>query len=232
MAAECTPPNGRACRSRVTWRMAGEAALVSGSRIGVRRDHAWAESGTIICMDPAMAPEGATVLETERLLLRRWAVADAVVQRQLWAERDPRVPAHRRISVDGSPSLEDLEDRIRDEYVQPRLGLLAAVRKDSREVIGYCGLIANAHGQDDEPELAYEFLRRDWSRGLATEAASAVLEWAESLGYTRLWATIRDWNTASRHVVSKLGFIVTSRIEPNAEHGDSLFYRKDLEPGR
>ena len=123
-------------------------------------------------------------------------------------------------------------DRIRDEYVQPRLGLLAAVRKDSREIISYCGLIANAHGQDHEPELAYEFLRREWGRGLATEAASAVLQWAESLGYTRLWATIRDWNTASRQVASKLGFVVTSRIEPNAEHSDSLLYRKDLEPGR
>ncbi|WP_196830887.1 GNAT family N-acetyltransferase [Frigoribacterium sp. CG_9.8] len=130
------------------------------------------------------------------------------------------------------PSLEDLEDRIRDEYVQPCLGLLAAVRKDSREVIGCCGLIANAHGQEDEPELAYEFLRREWGHGLATETASAVLEWAESSGYTRLWATIRDWNTASQQVVSKLGFVVTSRIEPNAGHGDSLSYRKDLEPGR
>ena len=175
-----------------------------------------------------MVPEGETVLETQRLLLRRWLVSDAAVQRRLWEERDPRVPPQRRISVDGHPTVEDLEDWIRGDDPEARLGLLVAVRKDSREVIGYCGLIANTHGQDDEPELAYELLRKEWGRGLATEAASAAVDWAESLGYTRLWATVRDWNTASRRVMSKLRFDETSRREPDAEHGDSIFYRKDL----
>lgn len=177
-------------------------------------------------------PDGETVLETERLILRRRLVSDATVQHQLWAERDARVPAHRRISVDGHPTVADLEEGIRHDDAGGSLGLLAAVRKESGEVIGYCGLIANTHGQDDEPELAYEFRRREWGRGLATEAGSAVVDWAESLGYTRLWATVREWNTASLRVLSKLGFVETSRRETDAEHGDSLFYRKDLESGR
>lgn len=183
-------------------------------------------------MGRAIMPEGGAVVETERLLLRRWSVPDAAMLRELWQQRDPRVPPHRRISADGQPSRDDLEDWIRRDDPRAPLGLLVAVRKESGAVIGYCGLIANAHGQDDEPELAYEFLREAWGRGLATEAASAVIEWAETLGYTRLWATIRQWNTASERVVSKLGFVRTSRVEPDAEHGDSLFYRRDLEPGR
>jgi hypothetical protein len=32
--------------------------------------------------------------------------------------------------------------------------------------------------------------------------------------------------------MTKLGFTQTSRVEPDADHGDSLFYRKDLEPDR
>lgn len=184
--------------------------------------------GTIVHVGQAMVPEGETVLDTDRLLLRRWLVSDAAMQRRLWAERDPRVPPHRRMSVGGHPTLEDLEERIRHDDPKDCLRLLAAVHKESREVIGYCGLIANTHGQGDEPEIAYEFLREQWGRGLATEAAAAVVQWAESLGYTRLWATVRDWNTASRRVLSKLGFVETSRVEPDAEHGDSLFYRKDL----
>ena len=183
-------------------------------------------------MGREILPQGETVLETERLLLRRWSVSDAAVLRRLWEERDPRVPPHRRISADGRPSLDDLEEWIRQDDPGAFLGLLAAARKESGDVIGYCGLIANTHGQDDEPELAYELLREAWGRGLATEAASAVIEWAESLGYARLWATIRQWNTASERVVSKLGFVQTSRVERDAAHGDSLFYRKDLEPGR
>ena len=43
-------------------------------------------------------------IETERLLLRTWHVSEASVQRQLWAERDLRVPARRRIDADGRPT--------------------------------------------------------------------------------------------------------------------------------
>jgi ribosomal-protein-alanine N-acetyltransferase len=135
-------------------------------------------------MTYAEVPPGTAVLETDRLVLRRWLLSDAAMQRQLWLERDPRVPPHRRISPDGHPSVEDLEDWIREDDPSAPLGLLAAVRKDSGKVVGYCGLIRNSHGQDGEPELAYEFLRDEWGRGLATEAAHAVIGWAESLGYT------------------------------------------------
>ena len=168
------------------------------------------------------------VLETDRLLLRRWRVTDAALQRELWTERDPRVPSHRRITPDGHPTVAELENRIRSGNSDPSLGLLAAERRDSGEVIGYCGLIANVHGQDGEPELAYEFLRRAWHRGYATEAAWAALGWANESGYQRLWATVRRWNTASRRVMDRLGFVETARVEPDDIHGDSLFYMKDL----
>ena len=52
------------------------------------------------------------VLETERLLLRPWRVSDSGVQLELWSERDPRVPAHRRIDCAGRPTVQDLADRI------------------------------------------------------------------------------------------------------------------------
>jgi RimJ/RimL family protein N-acetyltransferase len=174
---------------------------------------------------------GEVVLKTDRLVLRRWRLSDATLQRRLWTERDPRVPPHRRISPDGHPTIEDLEDRIRNEVPDASLGLLAAERRGSGDVIGYCGLIPNVHGQDGEPELAYEFLCEVWGNGYATEAARAVLGWATESGYRRLWATIRDWNAPSRRVMDKLGFVETARVEPDAAHGDSLFYLKDLAAG-
>jgi RimJ/RimL family protein N-acetyltransferase len=168
------------------------------------------------------------VLETDRLVLRRWRVSDAALQRELWTERDPRVPPHRRISPDGHPTIEDLEDRIRNDLPDASLGLLAAERRSSGDVIGYCGLIPNVHGQDGEPELAYEFLRKVWGNGYATEAAQAVLGWAAESGCRRLWATIREWNAPSRRVMDKLGFVETARVEPHEIHGNSLFYVKEL----
>lgn len=173
-------------------------------------------------------PMPSVVLETDRLVLRRWRVSDAALQRELWTERDPRVPPHRRISPDGHPTIEDLEDRIRNDLPDASLGLLAAERRSSGDVIGYCGLIPNVHGQDGEPELAYEFLRKVWGNGYATEAAQAVLGWAAESGYRRLWATIREWNAPSRRVMDKLGFVETARVEPDEIHGNSLFYVKEL----
>ncbi|WP_406634199.1 GNAT family N-acetyltransferase [Amycolatopsis sp. WGS_07] len=145
-------------------------------------------------------------LETSRLVLRRRTASEAAVYRQLWTERDPRVPPHRRISPDGRPTVADLAARTPENP-----GLLAVERKDTAEVIGYCGLIFAG----DEPELAYELLRAAHGRGYATEAGQAVVAWAREAGYRRLRATVWDWNLASRRVLEKLGFRETGRTGHN-----------------
>jgi ribosomal-protein-alanine N-acetyltransferase len=146
-------------------------------------------------MAAAATPGREVVLETGRLLLRPWRVAEAVVQRELWTERDPRVPPHRRIDADGHPTVADLEESIRTN--QPSsIGLLAVERQATGDVIGYCGLIDGGRGSEEEPELAFELLRRVWGQGYATEASLAILDWARSSGYERLWATVWEWNTA------------------------------------
>jgi RimJ/RimL family protein N-acetyltransferase len=165
-------------------------------------------------------------LETDRLLLRPWRTSEAVVLHDLWTERDPRVPPHRRIDADGHPTVTDLEDWIRTN--QPSsIGLLAVERRVDRDVIGYCGLIEGGRGSDEEPELAFEMLRRIWSQGYATEASLAVLDWARSFGYKRLWATVWEWNTASRRVLAKVGFTEV-RKEPDAVYGNNLFTTRRL----
>lgn len=166
-------------------------------------------------------------LETGRLLLRPWRVAEAVVQRELWTERDPRVPPHRRIDAEGHPTVEALEASIRTD--QPStIGLLAVERRGAGDVIGYCGLVDSGRGARGEPELAFELLRRAWGQGYATEAALAVLDWARSAGYERLWATVWEWNTASRRVLAKLEFTETQRREVDPVHGTTLFTTRRL----
>lgn len=165
-----------------------------------------------------LAPSGEVALETDRLLLRPWRVTEAAVQRELWTERDPRVPAHRRIDADGHPTVADLEESIRTSRPSS-LGLLAVERKAARDVSGYCGLIDSGHGSAAEPELAFELLHRTWNQGYATEAALAVLDRARSIGHERLWAGVWDWNTASRRVLAKLGFTETERKKVDAVHG-------------
>jgi [ribosomal protein S5]-alanine N-acetyltransferase len=46
-------------------------------------------------------------LETDRLILRHPRAGEAAIYRQLWTERDPRVPPRRRINAEGQPTVED-----------------------------------------------------------------------------------------------------------------------------
>jgi RimJ/RimL family protein N-acetyltransferase len=146
-------------------------------------------------------------------------VGDAAIYRQLWAERDLRVPPHRRINSEGRPAVEDIAAQIGGE---PGPGLLAVERKGTAGVIGYCGLIIHGNGSSDEPELAYELLRAVHGCGYATEAGQAVVAWAGGAGYRRLWAGVWDWNVASRRVLEKLGFREVGRVRPVSVYGHSL----------
>ena len=161
-------------------------------------------------------------LETDRLILRRRRVGEAAVYRQLWAERDLRVPAHRRINSEGRPTVEDIAAQIRAEREEPGPWILAVEWKGTADVIGYCGLTVHGNGSPDEPELAYELLRAAHGCGYATEAGRAVVTWASEAGYRRLRAEVWDWNVASRRVLEKLGFREAGRVEPGSVDGHSL----------
>jgi [ribosomal protein S5]-alanine N-acetyltransferase len=168
------------------------------------------------------SPPVPKTLETDRLALRRQRVSDAAAYRQLWTERDSRVPQHRQINLEGRPTTEDIAAQIRDGREASRSGLLAVERKVTRDVIGYCGLVFNGNGSNDEPELAFELLRAVHNQGYATEAGRAVITWAGEAGYRRLWATVWDWNVASRRVLEKLGFRDTGRVTAETAHGRTL----------
>ena len=167
------------------------------------------------------------VLDTDRLLLRPWRAAEAVTLRALWGERDPRVPPHRRLDEDGRPTVADLEEWIRANPPS-NVGLLALERKDTGDVVGYCGLVDSGRGAPREPEMAFELLRRAQRHGYAIEASLAVLSWARTSGFERLWATVWDWNIASLRVLAKAGFELTDRREVDEARGTTLFLTRRL----
>lgn len=157
---------------------------------------------------------------TERLHLREWRPSDAGFHRELWSERDDRVPPHRRIDADGHPTVAELADAIRaDRSSEP--SLLVIELSATCEPIGYCGLVTSDPDLD-APELAFEVLQRHQGRGYATEAARAAIDGARAGGYEHLWATVWSWNSASRRVLAKLGFVETGRSVASSQHGESL----------
>ncbi len=108
----------------------------------------------------------ALAIETERLILRLRDERDAAWYRELIAERG-----------EDTPTLEEATTRLarfRDLTLETGTGALAICRRAEGDVIGYCALVVGRCSLD-EPEIAYELLRRFHRRGYATEAAQ--LSW-------------------------------------------------------
>lgn len=77
-------------------------------------------------------------------------------------------------------------------------------------------------------ELGYRLRRMDWGQGLASEGASALLNWGfRSGGYDKIVATTMAVNHASRRVMEKIGLNYARTVSvdgpdsfPGSEHGD------------
>src|SRR5690242_13219149 len=68
--------------------------------------------------------------------------------------------------------------------------------------------------------IGYAIARAHWGCGIATEAASAVLEWAFARhSLVEIWASTQLDNVRSQRVLEKLG-MTRSRTEP-----DKVYYR-------
>lgn len=139
------------------------------------------------------------VIETRRLTLALRIPEDAAWNLELLGEHEG-----------GTTTLTyaEAEQRLADQQVDAfdaGFGLLTLRRRAEGDAIGYCGLIVG-RGSFDEPEIAYELLRRAHGNGYATEAAHAVVDAAFATGRQRLWATVRAWNEPSFRVLEKTGF--------------------------
>jgi RimJ/RimL family protein N-acetyltransferase len=85
-------------------------------------------------------------------------------------------------------------------------GLLGMVQKDTGVLVGDCGLVWQEVDGESEVEIGYHVHRAYWNRGLATEAAHAVREYAfASLGVDHVISLIRPENLPSRRVAEKNG---------------------------
>jgi RimJ/RimL family protein N-acetyltransferase len=155
-----------------------------------------------------------TVLETERLLLRRFTVDDAGFILTLLNE-----PAFLRYIGDKKVrSLDDARQYIFNgpmaSYARHGFGLNCVELRASGMPIGMCGLLKRDELPD--PDIGFALLPEFRNQGLAFEAAEAVLKDARDL--QRVLAITSLDNEASINLLERLGFrfekIVTS---PNGE---------------
>jgi RimJ/RimL family protein N-acetyltransferase len=145
-------------------------------------------------------------LTTERLRLRPFADGDLEDAFAFFS--DPEVM---RFSLNGPhASRKTTEDFITASINrQARLGysIWAVEESETGALIGMCGLAAFAHPGLDGVELAYRLRLDRWGQGYATEAGRAALDYGfGTCGLDRIIAAVEPANTASVHVLEKLGF--------------------------
>ena len=145
------------------------------------------------------------MLETERLILRRWEKNDA--DSLFEYAKDPDVgpiagwPAHR--------SVEESRNVIKNVFNGKEA--YAICLKTDNKAIGAVELKLNGHTdmteRDDECELGYWLGKPFWGQGIIPEAVKEMLRHAfEDLGIKTVWVGYYEGNIKSKRVQEKCGF--------------------------
>ena len=151
------------------------------------------------------------VIDTGRLVLRRFVPDDLDAFYELGSRPEIIRYAQATPLASREAAREFMHAAPFHDYATYGYGRFACVWKPSGAVIGFSGIKFVPEIADNE--LGYRFLPEYWSRGLATEAGRASIEFARSvLGLKRLVALVHPDNAASARVLDKLGFSIERPI--------------------
>ncbi|MGQ0649966.1 MAG: GNAT family N-acetyltransferase [Gemmatimonadaceae bacterium] len=144
-----------------------------------------------------------TVVETDRLILRRMTEEDAPFMLELMND----AAFLRFIGDRGVRSIDDARAYVRNgpmaSYEQFGFGLYVVEQRNDGVAAGICGLVKRE--ALDDVDVGFAMLPSYRARGYGFEAASAMLGHARSLGLRRLAAIANPDNTVSISLLEKLG---------------------------
>lgn len=153
-------------------------------------------------------------LETPRLRLRPMRESDLDDLLQIFG--DPRVMASFESAPFDRAQMSRWLQRNLDHQERYGYGLFSVILKAENLLIGNCGLEHMTVDGVQETELGYDFRSDYWNRGFATEAATAVRDYAfQELQLPRLISLIRVGNEASWRVSEKIGMHLVEEITQN-----------------
>lgn len=160
------------------------------------------------------------VLETDRLVLRQLSIEDARFILKLLNEPSfLRYIGDKKVrDIDGAQQY-ILNGPIKS-YQENGFGLYLVELKETGASTGICGLLK----RDELPDvdIGFAFLPEFWNRGLASEAAAAVLRYGhETLELKRIVAITNPDNDASINLLQRLGFTF-ERLIKMAKDGDEV----------
>lgn len=160
-----------------------------------------------------------TILETERLRLRKMVVADAEFIHGLM--NDPAYLEY--IGDKGVKTVADAENflanRAIKSYDENGFGHYIVELKSDGTPIGTCGYVKR--DELDDPDIGFAFLPEFRKHGYALESAKAILDFGiDVLGFKKLSAITTQHNDRSELLLEKLGFSFERLI--SMSNGDEL----------
>lgn len=161
------------------------------------------------------------ILETSRLILRSWSLADAERLFEICSDADVMRYIGTGKHYERIEQARDFLNWAINYERENGFCRWAVIEKDSGFIIGSCGF-ARPNGAE-EVELGYLFVREKWGKGYATEAAIACLRYGfGKLDFREIIAMTALDNSASRNVLEKIGFV--KRGVEKIGNEDSLIY--------
>ncbi|MFN2384899.1 MAG: GNAT family N-acetyltransferase [Thermoanaerobaculia bacterium] len=170
---------------------------------------------------------GETVLETDRLVLRKLSPEHSGFILVLLND-----PSWLRFIGDrGVRTLEDARKYILDgpvdSYERVGFGMYLTELKETGEPIGICGLVKR--DALDDVDIGYAFLPRFRRQGFALEAAAAVMRYGkDAVGLRRIVAITDPDNEASIRVLEKLGMRYEKKVRLSKDGEEISLYGRAL----
>jgi RimJ/RimL family protein N-acetyltransferase len=163
-------------------------------------------------------------LLTERLALRRPVPSDVVAVHAI--HRDPAAYEHNPSdALDTCDEAADLLERWLEHWRCFGFGYWVVRLRDSEQPLGFCGVKLTDVDDRRALNLFYRFGPAAWGRGIATEAAGAVVRWArEHLPELPVVARVRPANTASQRVAVNAGLTRAEHLDRPGEDGQDLLF--------
>lgn len=153
-----------------------------------------------------------TVIETERLIIRKFTVDDAAFMLALLNTPDwLRFIGDRNVRT-----LEQAEQYLRNGYIKSYVdygfGFYVVVIKETQESIGICGIVKR-EGLEDV-DIGFAFFQQFMGKGYGYESASAVLNYAlNDLKIKRIVAIVNPENVVSIALIKKIGLQFEKMIQ-------------------
>jgi len=160
-------------------------------------------------------------LETERLYIRRWQAEDVTPFHAITGD----VEMMRHIGSGDVWSLEKTRGWIERQlamHEKQGFGRWKLVLKETNQLAGFCGVAYI--GTTEEVEIGWWIARPLWGKGLASEAAVFVKNYAlGDLGISHLISVCTPENVASLRIMQKIGLRLrekTTAEKLGLPHGD------------